>query len=46
MTTSQLQQQECATTRRERLKERGAMVAIATLLSGNVAIAIASLLHL
>lgn len=38
--------EDCATVRRERLQERGAVVAIAALLSANVAIALASLIHL
>ena len=43
---SPMNKQDCATQRRERLQERGAVAAIAALLSVNVAIAVASLLHL
>lgn len=38
--------QDCATIRRERLQERGTLAAIAALLSANVVIALASLMHL
>jgi len=36
----------CASLRRERLRERGAIAAIAALLSADIAIAVVSLLHM